>query len=274
MTDRELREQLARFEAARIEEPVVLEPAAVRGVLAVHDGTDQDAIVSALAGAIAARTGAAVTSFAASSPEPHAEILAAGRDCEVLVVPSPFGRDYASEGRLSLSTTVDLLCARSDAAICLARGPLADVEHCVTHPLVALQIERHRKVEATALALALAKDGGELLLLSVVDPTHRVHNEELIGRNLDPHDLAPEILHGLASARAAALTAALQRRAGEWDVRVVVHFGLGDVVALTLEENEHRAGLLVAGRNRDGPSEAAQRFRRLVLASSSPVLLV
>lgn len=114
-------------------------------------------------------------------------------------------------------------------ATCVARGTMEDVFQCVTHPLVALQIERHRKVEATAFALALA-------------PRH--------------------------------LTAALQRRAAEWDVRVIVHFGLGDAVSLTLEENEECRGLLVVGRSREATSEAAQRFRRLALGSWSPVLLV
>ena len=54
----------------------------------------------------------------------------------------------------------------------------------------------------------------------------------------------------------------------------MVHFALGDTVELTLEENEKRHGMLVAGRDRDARNEEAQRARRLVLASPYPVLLV
>ena len=179
-----------------------------------------------------------------------------------------------AEGQLSLSTVVDVLLAKSEASICVARAPVEDPAHCVTHPIVGLQIDRHRKVNATALALALAKGGGEILLLSTVDPHVRVRDEELLARNLNPRDLSPEVLSGLASARAAALTAELQRHAGDWDVDPLVHFVIGDTVELLLEENEQRSGLIVVGRDRDARREEAQRARRLVLASRHPVLLV
>jgi hypothetical protein len=157
--------------------------------------------------------------------------------------------------------------------VCVARAPIADVERCVTHPIVGLQVDRHRKVVATALALALAQNGGDILLLSTVDPHAGIRDEELLARNLDPRDLSPEVLQGLASARAAALTAALQRHAGDWDVEPHLHFALGDTVELLLELNEARRGIVVAGRDRDARTDAAQRARRLVLASPWPVLL-
>jgi hypothetical protein len=106
MTDRDLKEQMARFEAARIGAPVELSPAKVARVVAVHDGTDQDATVDALAAAIAGRTGAGVETLTPRSEDgdPLPALLAAAGTGDVVVVPSPFGRDYQSEGRLSLST--------------------------------------------------------------------------------------------------------------------------------------------------------------------------
>jgi hypothetical protein len=277
MTDKDLQEQMAQFEAARITAPVELFPQAVGQIVAVHDGTDQDATVDALAGAMAKRTAVelqTITPRASDEDAALADLLAAAGKGDVLVVPSPFGRDYLAEGQLSLSTTIDLLLAKSEASICVVRAPVEDAEETIMHPLVALQIDRHHKVQATSLALTFAKNGGEILLLSTVDPHSPVRDEELLARNLDPGDLSPEVLSGLATARAAALTAELQRHAGEWDITPMVHFALGDTVELTLEENENRKGLLVAGRDPDACSEEAQRARRLVLASSSPVLLV
>jgi hypothetical protein len=283
MTDRQdLAREMARFEAARVAAPVELAPAAVRGVLAVLDGTDQDPTVRALASALAARTGAEVRELeviAGAAGDPLEVILAAAEDVDVVVVPSPFQRDFSSEHRESLSTTVDLLLCRCKAALCLARGPVADAAQCVAHPLVALQLDRHRKMPATALALALAKGGGGLALLSIVDPQERVAREELLGRDLDPKDLSIDVLQSLASARAAALTSTLQRHAKEWDVRAQVTFQVGDVVERTLELAATRrgvlgGGLIVGGRDRDATSNAAQNARRLILRSELPVLLV
>lgn len=274
MTDKDLKAQMAQFEAARVEARVELEPAHVANVLAVLDGSDQDATVRVLAAAMAARTGAAVRELQPAGADALPEILAAAKDCQLVVVPSPFRRDYTTAGQQSLSTTVDLLLARAPAAVCLARAPVADAAHCVSHPLVALQVDRHRKVEATAFALALAQRGGELALLSVVDPQQPLRSQELLGRHLDPQDLSAEVLQGLATARAAALTAALQRRAGEWDVSVHVHFAVGDSVQTACEVGGKTHSLLVAGRSRDARSEDAQNARRLALCSSLPVLLV
>jgi hypothetical protein len=277
MTDKDLQEQMAQFEAARITSPVDLQPQTVSKVVAVHDRTDQDATVDALAKAVAERAGcevASISPLAGGDTDALPALLAAAGQGEVLVLPSPFGRDYEAEGQISLSTTVDVLLAKSEASICIARAAVEDPIHTITHPLVALQIDRHRKVQATSLALTLAKDGGEILLLSTVDPQNPIRDEELLARNLDPRDLSPEILAGLATARASALTAELQRHAGDWDITPMVHFALGDTVELVLEENEQRRGLLVVGRDPDPCSEEAQRARRLVLASPSPVLLV
>jgi len=277
MTDKNLQEQMAQFEAARITSPVELQPQAVNKVVAVHDATDQDTTVDALAEAMVARVGCELQSIAPLAggvPDALPALLAAAGQGDVLVLASPFGRDYQAEGQISLSTTVDVLLAKSKASICIARAEVEDPIHAVTHPLVALQIDRHRKVQATALALAFAQNGGEMLLLSTVDPHNPLRDEELLARNLDPRDLSPEVLEGLATARAAALTAELQRHASEWDVTPMVHFALGDTVELTLEENQQRRGLLVVGRDLEACSEEAQRARRLVLASSFPVLLV
>lgn len=277
MTDKNLQEQIAQFEAARITSPVELQPQPVNKVVAVHDATDQDRTVDALAKAMVARVGCELQSIAplaGGDTDALPALLAAAGQGDVLVLASPFGRDYQAEGQLSLSTTVDVLLAKSEASICIARAEVEDPMHAITHPLVALQIDRHRKVQATALALAFAQNGGEMLLLSTVDPHSRLRDEELLARNLDPRDLSPEVLEGLATARAAALTAELQRHATDWDVTPMVHFALGDTVELTLEENEQRRGLLVAGRDPEACSEEAQRARRLVLASPFPVLLV
>lgn len=271
--DRDLSRQIAAFEAARIAHPLHLEPAPVQEVLAVHDGTDQDRTVTALAEAAAAKTGAKLKRLAADGDEPHAAILEAAKSSQLMFIPSPFRLDYAEHRAQSLSTTIDLVLARGRTPVCLVRGPVEEPVACLSNPIVALNINRHRKVDATCLALTLARDG-TIALLSVVDPQKPVHEAELLGRYLDPGDLSPDVLEGLATSRAAALTSALQKGANEWSVTPRVKFILGDVVETALEVAEGRGGLLVAGLARDGHLDEAQRARQLVLGSSLPVLLV
>lgn len=272
MTDSDLKAQMAQFEAARTGEPLQLEPAELRQVLAVRDGSTEDPAVLALARAIGTRTGAQVRELAVAAGDPVPAVLAAAQGCQLVVVQHRLGETSGSGHDGPLPAAIESLLARCPAALCLARAPFD--EHFVSHPLVALQIERQRKVEATAMALALARNGGELALLSVVDPSQPVRNEELLRRYIDPQDLSPEVLQGLATARAAILTAALQRRSREWKVRVLVKFAVGDAIATALEAATRRRSLLVAGRAADQDNAGAQRARQLVQRCTVPLLLV
>lgn len=273
MTDPELQRQIAQFEAARIERPLDLVPAELRRILVVADGSDQDATAQALARA-AARGTAEVVTQGFDAQEPHAEILASARGFDLLVVPCPFRADYAAVGRDTLSTTLDLVLARGAVPVLLVRAPVGDPVACMRRPLVLLDVERRRKVEATAFALALARNGGDLALLSVVDPTIPVREQEMLGRYLPPGDLSPQRLEGLATARAAALTAALQRHAAELGVTPHVKFRVGDPVEIGLDAGARREGVLVAGLARVHGDPAFTRARELVLRSALPVLLV
>lgn len=271
--DPDLRRQMAAFEAARVEEAVELAPPKIERILAVLDGSDQQPLVTALAGAMAARTGATVSQWSGSGPDVHAEILATASECQLMVVPSPFGRNYA-EMHDTLSTAMDLVLTRGSIPVCIARGPIENPDACVQHPIVSLTLDRHRKVAATNAAVALARGGGTVDLLSVVDPEQGIHREELLGRFLEPGDLSVDVLEGLASARAAALTAALMRQSDELDIEPRVHFRVGDPVETLLEAGEEHPGLLVTGLQRDPTKVEHEAARRLVLASRLPVLLV
>ncbi|MEM7199689.1 MAG: hypothetical protein AAF628_05445 [Planctomycetota bacterium] len=270
----ELAREMAGFEAARVTHPIKLEPATVGSVLAIYDGTDQDATVRALAAAAAARTGAGLTECTIDTADAADAILEAGRAHDLWFVPCPYRLDYTAIGAASLSPTLDLVLTRTPRPICLVRGPVDDPELCIQRPMVAVDVARHRKVDATALALALARGGGWLALLSIVDPSAEIHRAELVGRYLDPSDLSPESLGGLATARTGGLLAALQRGADAWDVAPRLIAQVGSLADEILRANTERGYLLVAGLDRDPKHASAQLARSLVLGSSLPVLLV
>lgn len=273
--DHELQRQMAAFEAALIEQPVVLEPVQPKRVLVARDGSNQDDTAMALARAIVARTGGELGEWhGPPSDLAHESILAACEAADLLVVPCPFGADYSKVGADSLSTTLDVILARGRTPVLCVRGAVEDVDELLDHPLVALDVARARKVEATAFALGLCRSGGEVALLDVIDPAEPVKREEIVGRWLDPSDLDDEDLAAMHSARTAALTAALQKRSSSAGIGARVMIQAGSALDVTLEVGEHRGGLIVAGLMRDHRDPGFARARELVLASALPVLLV
>ena len=270
----ELAREIAGFEAARIARPVHLEPTPIRSILAVRDGSDQDATVVALAQAAAELTGATVSELRPSAGDAHQEILAATDGHDLVLVPCPYGADYAAVGTQTLSTTLDVVLARGRTPTCLVRGPIEDATRWLHHPVVALDVHRARKVEATALALTLARGGGTILLSAVIDPSQPIADQQMLGLALDLEQLQPDVLAGVASARTATLTAALQRCASELRVLPRVKLQIGSVVDLALVAARHEHGIVVAGLARGTEHVDASCARQLVLRSELPVLLV
>ncbi len=274
MTDSELNRDLQRemtaFAAARISAPVEVAPHVPQRILRLQDGSDQDATAAALAAALQRTTGAPVESLRPPLATAAEAILAAARAGDLLVLPCPFGADYANLRDVSLAATLDVLLARSPHPILAVRGPVADAAAVLAHPLVVLQLDRHRKVEATCHALGVAGRGASVTLLSVVDPQQPVHREELLGRALPVGDLDPEELHSLAGARAAAVVAALQRRAGELGITARLKVRVGSTADVGIDVASRHRGLIVGGLDRKAPGAA----RALVLGTALPVLLV
>lgn len=266
----DLQREIAGFAAARIDAPVRIERPKIARILLARDGSDQDATATAVTAALAANSGAPVKELSPPPAKAADVLLAEARSDDLLVLPCPFGADYEAVGSVSLAPTLDVLLARSPCAMLLVRGPIENPARVICRPLVILQLDRHRKVNATCWAIGVAGPGGDITLLSVVDPQHRVERAELLGRYLPVGDLAPEVLLSLAGARAAALVAALQRGSRELHIEAHLKVRVGALPTVALEAGARHGGLLVGGLDRQAPGEA----RALVLASELPVLLV
>jgi nucleotide-binding universal stress UspA family protein len=270
--DPELQKQMAAFEAARIAQPLTLAAKRPARILAVRDGSDQDPTVLALARAVAERFGGEVGEWLGPTRElAHEAILAAAEAADLLVAPCPFDADFGAVGRDTLSTTLDLVLARSPVPVLLARAPVPDPADALRRPLLVLGVCPDRDAEAAAWATSLGEDIG---LLAVLDPSQPVPREEVVGRYLDPKDFDTEELHALADSRAAALTAAVQRRVGETHATARLKIRIGDLVTVADEVGTRRGGLLVCGRSSDPSSAALARARALVLRTALPILLV
>ena len=272
--DHELQRQMAAFDAARIRQPIELSPFEPKRILVARDGSNQDATALALAGAIAKRHGAEVGEWHGPVGElAHESILTACEAADLLLLPCPFGADFAAVGKDTLSAIVDLLVARGRIPVICVRGPLADVDAALDRPLVALDMCRERKVEATAMALGLSRSGGEVAMLAVTDPAEPIRRQEILSRWLDPADLDQDDLTALHGARTASLTAALQRAARSRGIGAKVQLRAGSALDVTCEEAVARGGIIVSGAPRDHRDAAFGRVRELILASALPVAL-
>ena len=137
------------FERARVGDAAPVEPITPARVLAVLDGSTQDACTLGLTARLKARFGAAVlvadarTTDAGAGPgetvaaglggtalprtggESHDQILAAveASGCDLVIVPCPFGRDLENVGPDSAGTVIDVLLARCPVPLLIVREP-------------------------------------------------------------------------------------------------------------------------------------------------------
>ncbi len=193
-TERELDEQvkqsIEQFERSRIGETSAIEPRSPRRILLVLDGSAQDETSLAIAAGLhnrfqaetfvldarenvaentLAEDGAARLAAQAiekPSGDSYEQILSATNDkaCELVIVPSPFGRDLEKVGSDSTGTVIDILLTRSQAPLLVVRRKFAVDEQPFARVQLVLLGENATAREAGAWAAGLVAEGGQLQL--------------------------------------------------------------------------------------------------------------
>ncbi|MCA8998667.1 MAG: hypothetical protein KDA80_16830 [Planctomycetaceae bacterium] len=89
--------------------------------------------------------------------------------CDLLVVPSPFGRDIDKVGEDSTGTVMDVLLARSNVPVLVTRKtyPIADVPFA--HVFLAMSAENEAAPQAGNWAVTMLAPSGNLQLMLVVE---------------------------------------------------------------------------------------------------------
>lgn len=215
--ERQVEDSVRLFMRAQVGEMTPLESRRPDRVLLVLDGSDQDSSGVAVARYMVDRLQATLLVLDAREDaqddlaplvarDLEAEALPRGRGtafeqilealetsgCDLVVVPSPFGRDLESVGADSTGTVVDVLLARSPVPVLVIRGPFPTEARMFRRARLAVEGEDAAARAAAAATLGLLAEGSDLLLVVVLDEEFYENLLEIM-EILDPEaDLRPD----------------------------------------------------------------------------------
>jgi nucleotide-binding universal stress UspA family protein len=267
-------EDVGLFQAAAHSPHVELPAVTLSAIHLAVDGSNQDATARGLAQALAARSGAKLAEQSGAATA--ADILAAAQSsgASLIVVPAPFGRDYAQLRDESLGSVIDQLLLEAPCPVLCVRGALdeARLPGTLDHVLVPFAAGDAGVPRALSWGFHLLRASSRLELIAVAD---RAVLEE--ARHLVPGELqafTPERVTRAILTDIGSLVSAAQKR-GTLDQQTVhVETRVGDFVQSVLAEVEQHPGLLICVNPRAHAAPAFHRAIDLLLSSRGPVLLV
>lgn len=239
--DQDVHDSMALFERAQVGEVAPISPRQPHRILLVLDGSTQDDLsielcrrlktrfdsaldvldaresvsVNELAEEAARSLGA--TAVAKSDDESYEQILHAAAEMrsDLIVVPSPYGRDLEKIGSDSTGTVIDVLLARSPVPLLVIRQPFQVMGEPFARALIVLVSENKAAADAAAWAAGLVRTGGtaeltlvleqEVLenvrhLIQEVDPSIQIGAEQLTQALAQSHVRLHRALQKTASA--------------------------------------------------------------------------
>lgn len=271
-----LAEDVGLFEAATHAPPVELSVPELRIIHVALDGSNQDAAARGIAQALGERTGAAVHEQSGAATAADILSAAGGHAADLLVVPAPFGRDYALLKDESLGSVVDQLLLESTCPVLCVRDMLGAeaIDAALRRVLVPIATQEESAARALAWAFRVLPAGGALDLVAVADRDVLQEARRLMGAAVDPQAFAPEQVLRRLWGDIGSLVAAAQKRGTEGDQTVHVEARFGEFVPVVLAEAGAQPRLTVWGITRDHDAPAFHRAVDLLLESRGPVLMV
>lgn len=267
----DLHASMRRFQRSQVGEVAAVEPRRPTRVLLALDGSAQDrsgvALMSYLTGrfgceaaVVDAREGGAgddlshaaadtvgATALQRTGGDSFEQILQAvsASQADLMIVPSPFGRDLDRVGPDSTGTVIDVLVARSPAAMLVVRRPF-DVEGRVFEKvLLVLTGENLAAHLAAEWAAGLVAPGGRTELVMVLEEEMQETMESLL-RSIDPDaDVRPEVLTEALARSHARLHRALQKSADDHDFEHSLQFHIEGEAGLAGLHRQDHPSLLV-----------------------------
>ncbi|MEM9657613.1 MAG: universal stress protein [Planctomycetota bacterium] len=261
--DDDVHKSMDMFERAKVGDVAPIEPRTPHRVLVAFDGSSQDPMSRAVAGAlrrrfdcrilaIDAREAADVDLAKESADELQAEpldrcdgdsydqILTAieGSQCDLVVAPSPFGRDLDNVGNDSTGTVIDVLLARSPVPLMVVRQPYQLESNPFERTVMVLIGENSAAESAAQWAVGLTAATGRTELRLVVEDEVLENTQSLLD-TLDPGaELTPETLGRAMERSHLRLHKAIDQAARSNEV----HYRLN-----VLRESDHRLADLSGG---------------------------
>ena len=296
--DRAVEDSMNLFNRARVSAAAALSPRRPRKVLLALDGSSQDpsgvvileqfhkrfdcelVVVDAretvqsdrLAQEIASSLGAVA---APKTPGDSFEQILAAVDhskCDLLVTPSPYGRDLESVGPSSVGTVIDVLLARSPTPILVIRKPHEPRGELFRKVLMVLTAENEAAPAAAAWAAGLIAPRGVFQLVLVLEREMYENIHALM------HSIAPEVdvtAESLSQALAQThmrLHRSLQKTAAEVGFEYKLELRLeSEAGSLASEDDGMRSLTVLALERSDHASQGVVQGR--IRLSTNPVLV-
>lgn len=288
--DESIRSSMEVFERAQVGEVSPLEPLSPSRILVALDGSSQDELSLAIAAALNsrwpclldvmdAREQVATNELAerAADSLPAAPVKKRQGDCyeqilaaldatkaELVIVPSPFGRDLEKVGTDSTGTAIDVLLARSTAPLLVVRKPYTLEQNPFRFVTSLVTNENEAAQTAARWSAGLVAPGGHLVLLLLLQEEHL----ESVRHTLESLDakveITPDMLEDALKRSHVRLHRALQMTAArlkvDYELEVRRDSNLADV--LDLSANEHPLLVLAHERRRSSShGNIQQRIR-------------
>ena len=274
--DKEMDESMDSFEAALSARHVELPNVQLRRICLAFDGTNQDAPAKELATAVAAHVSAEIHQVRDGEGPHFRRILDECRaaDAELIIVPAPFGDDFAELGAASIGTNLDMLLAKRGTPLLVVRDPERDAAASLREVVVPLTFDVNDDARAAAWAFKLVAPNGRLRLLAVADTEVLAQTNPMVADALDIKDLDEAAFAGLGQPQMGGLIAAVQRRAAAERIGCRVSVRLGSWVEKAIAMAAEIDCLLVASCPGHDCSPGYARIHALVRQSRDPVLVL
>ncbi len=268
-------EDVGLFEAATHAVPVELPPVQTQSIVLALDGSDQDESARLLAGDLAERHSARL--YELNGAIDAAAILAVAREqqADLLVVPVPFGRDYATLGTESLGSVIDMLLLEAPCPLLCTRAPLNLQEITRTFEQILVPISVGEKPRGGGLAWAFHLFGsqGRLALLAIADEDVLEEARQMMPSRFGQDAIGPDEITRSILRQIGGIVAAAQRQGLAQECSVHVDTSLGHFVPQVLARIDEQPQLVIWEAEQDHNSPSFHRAVDLLLASRGPVLI-
>lgn len=218
--DDDLRKSIQMFQRSKVGEVPAIEPLRPKKLLLALDGSSQDETSIELArqlcqrfepsldvvdareqigeNSLAEKTAAVLDARALAKPagESFDQILGAiaSSECDLAIVPCPFGRDLETVGTDSTGTVIDVLLARSPVPLLIVRQPYPQEETPFEKVIMLLIGENEAASLAAQWAAGLVAPAGSVGLLLVLEE-EVIENVQALFRSLDANtEVTPDML--------------------------------------------------------------------------------
>lgn len=290
--DQQVQESMRMFERAQVGDAPAAVPARPQRILLALDGSAQDSAAVDAARRLASRYEATVLTLDARDSKANGlavdldgfqpveseaqasydQILAAvqAHRPDLVIVPCPFGRDFASVGADSAGTVMDVLMRRCPVPVLAIRDPASAWQRATQDVVLVVSSESESEPLAASWALALSDRGGQVTLQVEILQEQFENLREMLRVLAPDRDIRAEEMESVVARNHQPLHAALSKGAAAAGLRYRMHIPTDEERQQSPGQRDQLVILPVEIDDAFAEGFASDRLR----AAAGPVLIV